>query len=156
MSHPDFTLLEEALSPHRVLLTRATSKEEVLHTLIDHLADCGQVDDLEALRSAIFARESLMSTGIGIGIGVPHARISSVREMILMVAVNETPLADYESIDGTPVQLIFMVAGRPDQQSKYVRLLAVISHLVKEEERRKALLAADSPEALFRCLQSSS
>jgi PTS system nitrogen regulatory IIA component len=147
--------LEEALSPQRVFQTHAGSKEELLHTLVNHLEDCGEVDDLEGLRTAIFAREDLMSTGIGLGIGVPHARISSVRNMILAVAINQTPLEDYESIDGVPVQIVFLVAGRPDQQSQYVRLLAVLSQLVKDETRRNGLIAADSPAAIFDALVGS-
>jgi len=152
---PDFDLLDEALSPARVFRTRETSKEGLLHFLIDQLADCGDVVDLEGLRAAIFARESLMSTGIGLGIGVPHARISSVRRMILAVAVNESPLADYESIDGEPIQMVFLVAGRPDQQSGYVRLLAVLSHLVKNAERREALLGAASPSDVYELIRAT-
>jgi len=152
---PDIPLLLDVLSPERVYRLRARSKEELLKTLIDKLITCGEVDDLEGLRSAILTRESLMSTGIGLGIGVPHARISSVRDMILAVAVNETPLPDYESIDGQPVQLVFLVAGRPDQQSRYVRLLAVISHLLKDPDRRSALRNAPSPEEIYQTLQAT-
>lgn len=155
MATPDHSLLEEVLSPRRILRTRAESKSALLKEILDSLADCGEVADLEGLRSAILQRESLMSTGIGLGVGVPHARISSVRDMILAVAVNETPLADYESIDGEPVQIVFLVAGRPDQQSRYVRLLAVLSHLVKDPERRDDLRSAGTPEDIYRILHPS-
>lgn len=155
MSNPDFSLLDSALSPQRVFLTQASSKEELLQTVLDKLTDCEDVGDLESLRAAILARESLMSTGIGLGIGVPHARISSVQNMILAVAVNHVPLEDYESIDGKPVQIVFLVAGRPDQQSTYVQLLAVLSHLVKDESRRTALLEADTPSAIYKALRAT-
>jgi len=149
------SILDSVLSPERIYQTSATSKEELLHSVLDRLTTCGDIDDLEGLRSAIFAREALMSTGIGLGVGVPHARISSVRNMTLAVAVNKTPLADYESIDGDPVRLVFLVAGRPDQQSQYVRLLAVLSHVVKHDEQRTALLSATSTEEIYKILQES-
>ena len=153
MPGPDFSLLDEALSPARVYRTNADSKEELLDTVLNGLASCGDVDDPQALRTAIYNRESLMSTGIGLGVGVPHARISSMRNMILAVAVNQVPLADYESIDGAPVQIVFLVAGRPDQQSQFVRLLAVLSHLVKEEERRERLIGCETAEVLYKALR---
>jgi len=142
-------LLDAALSPQRVFLTKESSKEDLLKFLITKMGHCGEVDDVKALNAAIFSRESLMSTGIGLGIGVPHARISSVRRMIMAVAVNDHPLEDYESIDNQPVQIVFMVAGRPDQQSNYVRLLAVLSHVVKQESNRKDLLSATTSEEIY-------
>lgn len=149
------TLLDAALSPQRIFLTHARSKSDLLSFLVQQMGQCGEVDDQQALHSAIFTRESLMSTGIGLGIGVPHARISSVRRMIMAVAVNDAPLADYESIDNQPVQIVFMVAGRPDQQSNYVRLLAVLSHVVKQEPNRRELLAAHSAEEIYQCIRKA-
>jgi PTS system nitrogen regulatory IIA component len=148
-------LLDGALSPQRIFLTKARSKEDLLRYLITQMGQCGEVDDQEALRSAIFMRESLMSTGIGLGIGVPHARISSIRRMIMAVAVNDQPLEDYESIDNQPVQIVFLVAGRPDQQSNYVRLLAVLSHVVKVEANRQTLLQAQSPEEVYEAIRKA-
>ena len=153
MTAPEASLLETVISPDRVFTTTATSKEALINDLIDRLNTCGDVSDLEGLRTAILARESLMSTGIGLGVGAPHARISSVRDMILAVAVNSIPLEDYESIDGQPVKIVFLVAGRPDQQSRYVRLLAALSHVVKDEEKRSALMAATRPDEILTLLQ---
>ncbi len=148
-------LLDEALSPQRIFLTHARSKDELLSHLITQMGQCGEVDDQEALRSAIFMREGLMSTGIGLGIGVPHARISSIRRMVLAIAVNDQPLDDYESIDNQPVQIVFLVAGRPDQQSNYVRLLAVLSHVVKQETNRQALIQAGSSDEVYEVLRKA-
>lgn len=154
MSDSGTKLFDEALSPERVFVTRFDSKEAVLNFLIQTLWDSGEVQDLEAFRSAVFMRESLMSTGIGLGVGVPHARLSSVRRMIMAVAVNATPLDDYESIDGHPVRLVALVAGRTDQQSKYVRLLATLSRLVKDETRREHLRDATDPQTVYHLLRN--
>jgi len=155
MAESGTLLLDGALSPQRVFLTEASTKNELLDLLIREMGLCGEVDDPQAFETAIFTREELMSTGIGLGIGVPHARISSVRRIIMAVAVNKVALEDYESIDNLPVQIVFMVAGRPDQQSSYVRLLAVLSHLVKQESNRKALLGADSTEQLYHIIRNA-
>ena len=155
MALPGAHLLDEALSPARVFRTRETGKEAVLHFLVDRLAESGEVDDPEALRSAIFTREGLMSTGIGLGVGVPHARISTVRRMVVAMAVNDRPLEEYESIDNLPVRIVFLVAGRPDQQSNYVRLLAAISHIVKDEGNRNRLLEASTPEDTYAVIREA-
>jgi len=148
-------LLDEALSPDRVYQTGERRKDDLINVLVDGLAGSGEVDDPEALRQAIFTREGLMSTGIGLGVGVPHARISSVRRMVVAVAVNQEPLEDYDAIDSEPVQIVFLVAGRPDQQSNYVRLLAAISHIVKDPENRKHLIEASSPEEAYQLIRAA-
>ncbi|MCC5848418.1 MAG: PTS sugar transporter subunit IIA [Verrucomicrobia bacterium] len=150
--HHGEVLLEESLSPERVFLTQAKNKDELIHALVDAIFTSGEVLDLEALRSAVFAREALMSTGIGLGVGVPHARISSVRRLITAVAINDQILPDYESIDGGPVRIVFLVAGRPDQQSNYVRLLAAISRIVKDHDRREFLLKAQTSDEVYASL----
>ena len=146
-------LLDESLSPERVFLTQAADKESLLNFLVDSLGSSGEVLNTEALREAVFMRENLMSTGIGLGVGVPHARISPVRRLITAVAVNDRILPDYESIDGGPVRIVFLVAGRPDQQSNYVRLLSAVSRIIKDPARREAILHAPSPETLFDSLR---
>jgi mannitol/fructose-specific phosphotransferase system IIA component (Ntr-type) len=155
MSSSGMHLFDEALSPTRIFRTREQNKEGILNFLIRELTASGEVDDPEAFRSAILMREGLMSTGIGLGIGVPHARISSVRRMIMAVAVNDQPLDDYESIDNQPVQIVFMVAGRPDQQSNYVRLLASLSRIVKDNQNRDRLIEADTPDAIYTILHEA-
>lgn len=148
MTAPNAHLLDKALSPSRIFRTQESEKDALLNFLVDRIAESGEVEDVEALRHAIFNREKLMSTGIGLGVGVPHARISTVRRMVATVAVNDRPLEGYDSIDSQPVRIVFLVAGRPDQQSNYVKLLAGLSHIIKNDENRRQLLEASSPEAI--------
>lgn len=155
MTDPGARLFDEALSPERVFVTSFRHKDEVLHFLVDALWQSGEVQDQEGLRSAVFMRESLMSTGIGLGVGVPHARLSSVRRLVMAIAINETPLDDYESIDGTPVRMVTLVAGRTDQQSNYVRLLGTLSRVIKDESRREALLQSAEPSEIFQHLRDA-
>jgi mannitol/fructose-specific phosphotransferase system IIA component (Ntr-type) len=75
--------------------------------------------------------------------------------MLLSVAVNDKVLPDYESIDGFPVRIVFLVAGRPDQQSNYVRLLAVLSRIVKDPARRESLLTAPNAMELYQRIRKA-
>ena len=93
----------------------------------------------------MFEREELMSTGIGRGIGVPHVRLRSVSTLVMAVAVNRRDLEDYTSLDERPVRVVCMVAARHDQHAQYLKTLAAISTVLKDDARRAALLSADSP-----------
>ena len=149
MRSPGQRLLNKALTPERVLITDAPSKEDLLYTLVGVLGKGKHVKDVEALRHAIAEREKLMSTGIGLGVAVPHARLAAVEDISIACALNRRILPDYESIDGGPVRLVFMVAARPDQQADYVRVLATFSQLVKSESNRDTLFHAESSQALY-------
>lgn len=156
MQDPGAKLFIEALSADRVFKTSFACKEDILNFLMEALWLAGEVQDLEALRAAVFMRESLMSTGIGLGVGVPHARLSSVQHLSMALAVNQHPLDDYESIDGHPVRIVAMIIGRTDQQSNYVRLLGALSRIIiKEAPRRDRILEAPTPEDIHRLLLSA-
>lgn len=89
-----------------------------------------------------------MSTGIGLGVAVPHAKISCVDQFFITVAVASEPV-DWGSIDDQPVSLIFLIGGPENQQSEYLKILSKLVLFTKNEARRKALIQAESPEELI-------
>jgi len=151
LKRPDISI-REVLSPERILFLENADKREALTSLIRCIASSGGVSDPEELSRGIFHRESLMSTGIGLGIGVPHVRIGAVKKPVMAVGVCKTPITDYESIDDKPVELVFMIVAGENQHKEHLTLLSYISNRCKEEEFRKALLAAQSPEEAFELL----
>ena len=96
-----------------------------------------------------------MSTGIGLGIGVPHARLDAAKDLVMAMALNKTILPDYEAIDGGPVRIVFLVAARPDQQKLYIRVLAAISRLVKDDAQRDRICHAATAEDLYALITSN-
>jgi len=141
--------VRDVLSPERILIIESGTKRDVLLRLIEALASSPAVRDREELERAIFEREELMSTGIGLGVAVPHARLASIQEPVMAVAVCRTSIADYESLDGQPVQLVVMIAAGRDQHAAYIRLLAEISRRIKDAALRERILAARSPEEIY-------
>jgi len=145
---PDAVPLAKVLTGDRVQMLDCESKEEALNALIDSLATAPEVKNRDELAREVFERESLMSTGIGFGVGVPHVRIHSVSELVMAVGINRKPIDDYASLDDQPVRIICMVAARADQHAQYLKILSAISGLLRQEAVRDALLAAkDSTEA---------
>jgi len=145
--------IERVLSPERVLiLPGARSKREVLQRLVDCLAGTAAVKNADELAQAVFAREELMSTGIGLGVAVPHVRLASVLEPVMAAASCPDGVQDYESLDGEPVRLVFLIAAERDAHAKYIRLLSQLSRAVKDAGARRRLIEAGDGAAFHRAL----
>ena len=140
------------LTPERVLLLDHSTKEEVLTQLVDLLAETPYVKNRDALLKGILERESLMSTGIGFGIGVPHVRIDSVTDLVMAVGVCKKPVEDYASLDGEPVQIVCMLAAQSDQHTKYIRALSAISSRLKDPDVRDQIIASADPSEIYKLL----
>ncbi len=135
------------LSRDNVLVAERVSKNEILQRLIDSLAGSPMIKSKEELQEGIFHREQLMSTGIGMEIGIPHVRIGSVKDVILAAALVRQGVDEYESLDSKPVKLIFMIVARKDQHDQHLKLLAQISRRLKEDAFRRCLIdSADGDE----------
>ncbi|VGO17302.1 PTS system fructose-specific EIIABC component [Pontiella desulfatans] len=133
------------LTAERVVIIEETDKDTVLRQLVDLLAESPFVHNRAELLKGIFAREELMSTGIGFGIGVPHVRIDSVSDLVMAVAVCKRPISGYSSLDNEPVHIVCMLAARSDQHAKYIRTLSAVSSRLKDAATRERIIASDDP-----------
>lgn len=141
--------ISRILIPQRILLLQSKTKKESLQALAECLATAPQIKDREELIKGIFYREKLMSTGIGMGIAVPHVRLASVTEPVMCVGISRNTISDYESLDGLPVSLIFMIAAGQFQHAEYLRLLSYLSMKFKSEKLRKELISAPDIQAFY-------
>jgi len=137
------------LSPDRVLILDEVDKETVLTKLVDALATSPVVSKRDELLNGILAREELMSTGIGFGVGVPHVRIDSVSDLVMAVAVCRKPVSGYSSLDNKPVHIVCMLAARSDQHAKYIRTLSAVSSCLKDAETREKIIASNDPDFIY-------
>jgi len=144
--------LKHVLAPERVLSTDYSTKRDIFTALMDSLETAPQVKDREELEDAIWKREELMSTGIGLGIGIPHVRLYSVSDITLSVAVNKKEISDYQSLDNIPVKIVFMVAAAYNQHSEYLKLLSFISSLLKNGEFMDKLINAKDSTEIYKIL----
>jgi nitrogen PTS system EIIA component len=132
-----------------------TSKSEALLELIERLARHNHVRDAEGLKREVFYREQLMSTGIGLGVAVPHARYREITEPVVVVGLQPKGLVDYQAIDDERVRVVFMILVGPQQHREYVRLLALIVGRIKDTDTRGRLLAASSGAQIYNVLTAS-
>ncbi|MBR1999388.1 MAG: PTS sugar transporter subunit IIA [Lentisphaeria bacterium] len=135
------------LSEDRILiLSGKQEKDDVLNALIETLAEVPEIDGRDDVARGIFHRESLLSTGIGNGIGVPHVRLTDLDESYMALAVVPEGISGYEALDDQPVKIVFMVVAGKDQRTLHVKLLQSISALFSDSTLTTALLAATDPQ----------
>lgn len=145
-------LVSKYLDPKLVKHLTVDDRDEALHELVDLLDSEGRLLNKEIFYRAILERESIVSTGIGMGVAVPHAKLSGYETFFIAIGVHQKGIP-WDSIDGVPVRLVFMIGGPDDKQTEYLQLLSHLTLAIKDEERRKKILQLNKPEdiiALFR------
>lgn len=109
--------------------------------------------NVAALINALKEREEIMSTGIGFGIAIPHAKIESVKEMAFAVGISKKGI-NFDSMDGEPVYLIILVAAGDKQHKEYLRLLSNIMGVIKKENVKNNILSAKTAEEIIEQLRA--
>jgi nitrogen PTS system EIIA component len=125
-------------------------KKSVIAELTRHLTQRSGGSFDEVLE-AVEEREAVLSTGIGFGVAIPHARSPAVRELSLVCGVSQTPVP-FDSIDGEPVRLFFLIVGPESSAGQHVKVLSRIARLVRRENLRKRLCEADTPDEFYSVL----
>ena len=124
------------------------SKGEIIDQMIEVISRSPKVLDIEKVRTAIFDREKIMSTGVGNGFAIPHGKTDAVTDVVAAFAVTAKNI-DYESLDEQPVRLVFLLVGKDSMVGPHIKLLSRISRLMNKEDFRAKLLTADSPKAVM-------
>ena len=119
------------------------TKDDIINTLVDLVGSSPKVSDKEKVRSAIFDREKIMSTGVGNGFAIPHGKTDAVSDVVAAFGVTAQPI-DYQSLDEKPVRLVFLLVGKDSMVGPHIKLLSRISRLMNKEEFREKLLQATS------------
>lgn len=141
--------IHSLINPARVILDlRSSSKREALLEIIENLGKSEGVTDTTALRKAILDREEIMSTGVGLTIAVPHAKLSSVKAFTLALARSAKGI-DYDSLDGQPVRIIVMIAAPDNDQNTYLRVLASVMQVLRNDVNRRAIMTAADAAAII-------
>ena len=134
----------------------ATTKEAVIREMATALVDAGRINagDLEGIVRAILKREDLGSTGIGRGVAVPHTKHPGVSRLVGTVAVSPEGI-EFESLDGEPVQLFFLLVSPPDRPGDHLRALESISRQLRDESFCKLLKSAKGPVEIQHLLEEA-
>ena len=127
---------------------KGETKEAVINELIDLFKEDPRVIDLEKVRGAVLEREKIMSTGVGKGFAIPHGKTNAVNDILAAFAKTNRPI-EYDSLDGHPVYLVFLLVGKDNLVSKHIKLLSRISRMMNKDEFRDKLMKAKSSEEIL-------
>ncbi len=145
--------IHELLSPGTVSVQmKGATKSEILDKMLGLLADHPNVNDFEGVRRAVLGREKVMSTGVGKGLALPHAKTSAVDGIAAAFATTEIPI-EYGSIDNLPVRLLFLMVSTEGAKTQHIKILSRISRLMNEEKFRLRLQEANSSEEIIKLFQ---
>ncbi|KQC07292.1 MAG: PTS fructose transporter subunit IIA [Smithella sp. SDB] len=126
----------------------AKTKVEVLTELVNTLVNGGLKLNTAAVVEILKQRENLGSTGIGDGVAIPHGKISMIDDLVVAFGRSEEGI-NYDSSDGKPVHLFFLLLAPENSNGKHLKVLAKISKMLKIENFREMLLKAEAPADLY-------
>jgi mannitol/fructose-specific phosphotransferase system IIA component (Ntr-type) len=148
-------MLQKYIARERIIFFEPSiHKQKALIQLMDSVTASDRIVDPEKFRNGILERENIMSTGIGLGIAVPHTYSDAVSDIVIAIGVSRDGISDYGSMDDKPVHFVMMVAAGSHQHREYLQILARIAMLVKNERVKTALLAAKDDTEIISALSS--
>ncbi len=118
----------------------AENKKDLIEQMIFLAEKSGKIEDREEALRETLAREEIMSTGVGKGVALPHAKLSSLDSCVSSLAILNEPI-DYDAIDGEPVKIAFLLLGSENNVGAHLKMLSKISRFVNNDSYRERLLS---------------
>lgn len=137
-----------------ILSIKAKEKIGAIKEMGQILIDNGLILNPEEFFTEILRRENMESTGIGMGVAIPHARTKAVKDLVLVFGRSEEGV-DFSSLDKKPSHLLFLISAPEDKKEEYIYTLAKISRLVRKDEVRIKLNKAKTQEELLAIIGDS-
>ena len=131
---------------------KSADKEGVVRELVDLLAKAEEIKSKDELVKAILTRESLGSTGIGQGIGIPHAKSQNVKNLVAAFGLSQRGV-NFDSLDGEPVYIFFLLIAPEESAGPHLKALARISRMLKDKYFRELLRKAKDEKEILRVIQ---
>jgi len=134
---------------------KSSKKEEVIKELVDVLIAAGEIEKRckNKLIDALMARESLGSTAIGQGIAIPHAKSDCVEKLLGAFGLSKKGV-DFDSLDGEPAHIFFLLVAPQDSAGPHLKALARISRLLKDKYFRDSLRSATDEKTIIKIISA--
>lgn len=126
-----------------VVFLNADTRDKVLQQLVDAADRAGKLADSAVFYQAIIDREKVVTTGIGMGVAIPHAKLPTFNDFFIVIGILNKGV-DWTALDGAPVRLVFMIGGPDDKQTEYLQILSGLTAALRDEERRRKMITANT------------
>lgn len=140
--------LAEFLEANLITFIDSNSRDAVIRSLVDTLDDEHLLQDKETFRKAIIHREQIVTTGIGMKVAIPHAKLPDYETFFIAIGILKKGV-DWGSLDEAPVNLVFMVGGPDDKQTEYLQILSTLTRALKNDALRKGLTEAKTAKEVL-------
>lgn len=141
--------ISDYLDDRLVVFLDVESRDQAIEALVNALDDAHVLREKEVFHKAILDRERIVSTGIGLGVAVPHTKLQGYTDFFIAVGIQSGRGIDWNALDGSQVHLIFMIGGPDNRQTEYLNILSRLTVAIKDVERRKNLLKATSAQQVI-------
>jgi len=138
--------LSRLLSKDRITWIESATKDEALRTLVEQIGRSAQLPQTEEVYQAILERERLLSTGIGLNLAIPHAKLAGVKDFVVAVGIHRRGLP-FESLDDKPVHILVMIIGPNFHQEEYLKVLSRVTAFLKD--KRESLLNLSTADEVY-------
>jgi mannitol/fructose-specific phosphotransferase system IIA component (Ntr-type) len=148
--------IKDIINPSCIRVSLSSSdKTAAITELVDLLDSAGMLENRDSVLQAVLAREKTRSTGIGLGLAVPHGKSSGCRKLVMAIGKPKEPL-EFGAIDSRPCQFIVLLASPIDETGPHIQALAGVSRTWQNEIFRRAVMESTSSEQLFAAIEQHS
>jgi len=127
----------------------AKTRDKAIFEMVQSAYDAGFLESVNSFYKAIMEREKIISTGIGMGVSIPHAKLDNLQNFFISLGILKKRGLEWNSLDKTPVRLIFLIGGPTALKKEYLQLLSLLTSAIKQESFRRKLLMAASPQEVY-------
>ncbi len=131
----------------------SVEKTKIIEEMVDVLDNAHSLKNKQVVLDAVLERERVMSTGMGDGVAIPHAKTDGVEQLIAAFGITKQEV-DFQSIDEKPVRMIFLLVGPMDQTGPHLKALSRISRLMHRKEFRERLAASRDSDEIIEAISS--
>ena len=139
--------LSRLISPDRITWLDQDNKIDCLRGLVQCLSESEEIGNEDSIFDAIMEREQLLSTGFGLGLAIPHAKLNIIDDFIVGLAIHRDGVP-FDSLDDQPVHILVMILGPDQKQDEYLKVLSRVTAFLKD--KREDILSLEDNEELYK------
>ncbi len=139
--------LSRLISPDRITRIDEDNKDDCLRSLVKCLSESESLGNEDSIFDAIMDRERLLSTGFGLGLAIPHAKLNIIDDFIVGLAIHRDGVP-FDSLDEQPVHILVMILGPDQQQDEYLKVLSRVTAFLKDQ--REKILSLEDNEEIYK------
>lgn len=141
--------LSDLIKKENVVFLETIDMVDTIEVLTENAINNQKIKDKESFKNAVLEREELVSTGIGLGVALPHTKSKDIEEFFIVIGINKEG-TDWDAIDRNPVGIVFLIGGpeAEDSQKEYLQIVSKLMLLIKNKERRISLLNSENAQEI--------